>query len=137
MIIILFSRIIVFAQNIPLPHSDSLFLDSLSVNNYTDGTNEVDSVFPLLYLRQSQYPFFTNRLQITERLDYEYGLVFYEIYEDGLYRGVLEVIPLSDYFKRTLYKELLTKSKEQTQRKAVPTQQPFDRMGLIPDIELP
>lgn len=123
----------VCAQNSSLSNNDSLSLDSLDINSLS----EVDSILPLLYLRQTQYPFFADRLQIKERIDYENGLVFYEIYQNGIYSGILEIIPLSDYFKRTIYKELLTKSKEQTQRKAVTSSQPFDRMGLIPDIELP
>ncbi|MBS4015473.1 MAG: hypothetical protein KGZ86_03455, partial [Candidatus Latescibacteria bacterium] len=109
---------------------DSILSDSFRLS-------EASAIYDFLYLGSTDYPYLIDKDQIKERIDFENSLVFYEIYRDSILVGIKEVIPLKDYFVRAAYKDMLVKVKESTQRKTTPADQPFDRMGLIPDIELP
>jgi hypothetical protein len=135
---------ILFAQvDDSLPHSDSIPDDSLSSSSYENGISVgldslfTDSIYDFLHLGSRENPFLIDRYQIKERIDFSSSLVYYEIYRDSILVGVKEVIPLKDYFIRAAYNNILDKDKSTAQRTTPESEQAFDRMGLIPDIELP
>ncbi len=81
--------------------------------------------------------------QIKERVDYEIGMVFFEIYYDTIYIGIEKILPLPEYFQYQITQKIIQETKRNrqsrdgTQAKREPDNQPFDRSGLIPDINLP
>ncbi len=84
-------------------------------------------------------------IKIKERIDYELGMVFFEKYiiagiGDTIYLGIDKVLPLPEYFQYQLC-QLIIKSNQDSRRtsqtKKSSDNQPFDRSGLIPDINLP
>jgi hypothetical protein len=75
--------------------------------------------------------------QIRERIDYSSNQVYSELWQDSIFLGTEKVIPITDYFMLSAKKNLLTRSKEDGLRRTSDGEQAFDRMGLIPDVELP
>jgi len=92
---------------------------------------------PVSVTRSSNYIWLTLPYQIRERIDFVTNQVYYEIWQDSIFLGIEKVIPLTDYFAVSAYKNIISRSRETGQRRQTQGEQPFDRMGLIPDVELP
>ncbi|MCX7785686.1 MAG: hypothetical protein N2201_05610 [candidate division WOR-3 bacterium] len=80
-----------------------------------------------------------------ERIDYEVGMVFFEKYlvvssQDSIYLGIEKILPLPEYFQYQITQKIIQEyqqTRETSQSQQQTDNLPFDRSGLIPDINLP
>jgi hypothetical protein len=86
---------------------------------------------------ESTYLWLAKPYEKKQRIDYATNQIYYEIWQDSIFLGVEKVIPVRDYFVSSLYDSIMRRHRGEAQRTQSQGEQAFDRMGLIPDVELP
>lgn len=133
--------ITVFAQeNDNTSGEDFTISDTLTKTMAVIDSISSHNLIEYLYQGNNSDLYLIEKYRIRERIDFTNNFVYFEVWTkstDSILVEITEVIPLKDYFTRSVYRDLLAKGKETVQRRSTTTEGAFDRMGLIPDIELP
>jgi len=132
--------IIAVPEQVPVPEHETTLENGkfeIGVPNLSE-TFKYDSMLTdTIQTAVNVYSWLISPYQIRERIDYATNQIYFEMWQDSIFLGIEKVIPITDYFMLSARKSIIKVSKESEQKRQSETEPAIDRMGLIPDVQLP